>query len=105
MARGSGRWPGQLCRSARLRDADKDMQLRNIFSWLTKLYAVVAAFAVAVAVSLILESVGVPWLQTSSRAYRLLVIFFLLGLPFTLFVGTLIASLSRAVLDWMKRNA
>jgi hypothetical protein len=81
------------------------MALRHIFRWLTKLYAVAAMLAVAVAVSLILESVGLPWFHATNRAYQLLAIFLLLGLPSTILVGTIIAFVSRAALNWMKRNA
>jgi len=81
------------------------MKPKLIFRWLTRLYAVVAMLAVAVALTVIFESIGLTWFHATNRAYRLLSIFFLLGLPSTLFVATVVAFVSRAALNWMKRNA
>ena len=79
--------------------------MQRIFQSLVRPYALLGLLTVAVAVTLVLEALGIAILNTSNRAYRLLSIFFLIGWPSTIFVVTLIAFLSKAAVDWMKRNA
>ena len=79
--------------------------MNRIFRSLVRPYAVLGLLTVAVAVTLVLEALGITILNTSNRAYRLLSMFFLFGLPLTIFIVTLVAFLSKAAVDWMKRNA
>lgn len=79
--------------------------MNRIFRSLVRPYAVLGLLAVAMAVTLVLEALGITILSTSNRAYRLVSMFFLIGLPSTIFVVTLVAFLSKAAADWMKRNA
>ena len=75
--------------------------LRN----LTRLYAMVAMLVVAFAMTLVLESLGIFRIYVSQRAYRLAGIFFLIGLPSVILVVTMIAFVSKAAIDWVKRNS
>jgi hypothetical protein len=65
----------------------------------------VAMLAIAFAMTLVLEALGIFRIYVSQRAYRLAGIFFLIGLPSTILVVTMIAFLSKAAVDWAKRNS
>jgi hypothetical protein len=65
----------------------------------------VAMLVVAFAMTLVLESLGILRNYESQRAYRLASIFFLIGLPSAILVVTMIAFLSKAAIDWVKRNS
>jgi len=65
----------------------------------------VAMLVVAFAMTLVLESLGIFRIYVSQRAYRLAGIFFLIGLPSVILAVTVIAFLSKAAIDWVKRNS
>ena len=79
--------------------------LMHILRILTRLYAMVAMLVTAFAMTLVLESLGIFRIYVSQRAYRLAGIFFLIGLPSVILVVTMIAFVSKAAIDWVKRNS